>query len=81
VFTVASFDGLVAPATTANMGTSMLQDSYEVRDFHRSLLQRNRPYLLHNIRPCEMLWSSLLAKEVLSYHMVDEIKVVATVCL
>ena len=57
------------------MGTSMFNDSYEMREYHRVVLQRNRLYLLHNIRPCETLWSSLLAMEVLPDHMIDEIKV------
>lgn len=50
-------------------------DQYEMQESHRLLLLKQRLYLMHNLRPTEIFWSTLLAKEVLSQEMLDDIKV------
>ena len=57
------------------MGSLHLAENYQMSDMHRTLLNKARIYLVHNIRPTESLWSTFISKEVLSYDMVDEIKV------
>ena len=57
------------------MGSLQLAENYQMTDMHRALLQKARIYLLHNMRPTESLWSTFISKEVLSYDMIDEIKV------
>jgi hypothetical protein len=52
-----------------------VSDQFSMREQHRLLLMRHRVYLLHNLRPTEELWSTLIANEVLSPQMVQEIKV------
>ena len=52
-----------------------LGEGYQMSDQHRQLLLKARIYLLHNMRPTESLWATFISKEVLSFEMVDEIKV------
>lgn len=49
-----------------------------MRDFHRAILAKSRLFLLHNIRPTEALWGTMLEKELLSQDMLDDIKVKVT---
>jgi len=52
-----------------------MSDGYEMKDLHRSLLIKSRVYLLHNIRPTDLLWGNLIGWQVLSTDMVETIRV------
>ncbi len=52
-----------------------MTDGFEMRELHRSILSKNRSYLLHNLLPTETFWSALISKEILSEEMVEYITV------
>ena len=52
-----------------------MSDGYEMKDLHRSLLIKSRVYLLHNIRPTDLLWGNLIGWQILSTDMVETIRV------
>ena len=52
-----------------------MQEAFEMKDLHRSLIDKNRIFLLHNLRPNETLWSTLVAKDVFPGYMIEDMKV------